>query len=356
MTFRYLLCLLGVFFALPILVLIGLAFKLPITLSGMGYLLACSLAVSGFILAPRGGKNSLILALAGVIALAFVAGVRIVLIKQYGPSNLRVVTLPQGKTTRWINTIIDEQDSLIFGEAIFHQIGGDTPSEHEGLTEALHSAYSEMRGTQDIFASPFLSTYLNLQRSASFDTVIIEPQIMRHPEMAVIFLHGYMGNVTAQCWEIAQAVGKFGTVTVCPSTDWSGQWWQPEGEAILQATFQYLREQGIQTFYLGGFSNGGFGISRLVFKLRNEDGLSGLFFINGIYDGTSIRDTNLPVLIIQGVQDERVPAEGVLQIASVIGDLGTYVEVEGDHFMIMKQPKLVQDAITAWLENREPIK
>jgi pimeloyl-ACP methyl ester carboxylesterase len=255
-----------------------------------------------------------------------------------------------------MNTIIDEQDSLIFGEAIFHQIGGDTPAEHEGLTEALHTAYSEMRATQRVFASPFLSTYLNLQESASFDTVIIEPEVMHYPEMAVIVLHGYLGNVTAQCWEIAQAVGKFGTVTVCPSTDWTGQWWQPEGEAILQATFRYLRQQGIKKFYVGGFSNGGFGISRLVSKLRNEDDLSGLFFINGIHDGASIRDTNLPVLIIQGARDERVPAEGVRQIAGVIGDLGTYVEVEGDHFMIMKHPKLVQDPITAWLENGEQVK
>jgi len=261
--------------------------------------------------------------------------------------------LPQGKETRWINTLIDEQDSLIFGEAIFHQIGGDSPGEHEGLTDALHTAYSELRGMKEIFASPFLSTYLNHQQSTSFDTVIIEPESMRHPDVAVVFLHGYMGNVTAQCWEIAEAVEKFGAITVCPSTDWTGQWWQPEGEGILRATFRYLREQGFEKFYLGGFSNGGFGISRLVSKLRKENGLNGLFFINGIYDGESIRETGLPILIVQGVQDERVPAEGVRQIADVIGDLGTYVEVESDHFMIMKQPKAVQDAIADWLEHHE---
>jgi pimeloyl-ACP methyl ester carboxylesterase len=159
-----------------------------------------------------------------------------------------------------------------------------------------------------------------------------------------------MGNVTAQCWEIAQAVGEFAAVTVCPSTDWTGQWWQPEGEAILQATFRYLREQGMDNFYLGGFSNGGFGVSRLVSKVSEEDGLRGLFFINGISDGTSIRETGLPVLIIQGVQDERVPAQHVRQVVGVIGDLGTYVEVEGDHFMIMKHPKAVQSAIINWLK------
>jgi pimeloyl-ACP methyl ester carboxylesterase len=350
---RSFLCLLGVLLALPILVLTALAFAGPITISGIGYLLASSLAIAGLILAPWGGKASFILVVVGVTGIALVAGSRLLQAARDENSNLRVVTLPQGKQTRWINTLIDEQDSLIIGEAIFHRIGGDSRREHEGLTDALHTAYSEMRRTRPVFASPFLSTYLNLQRSTSFDAVIIEPEIMPHPDVAIIFLHGYMGNVTVQCWEIAQAVGKFGAVTVCPSTDWTGQWWQPEGEAILQATFRYLRKQGIEKFYLGGFSNGGFGISRMVSKLSKEDGVSGLFFINGIYDGASIKATGLPVLILQGVQDERVPAELVRPIAGAIGELGTYVELEGDHFMIMKQPKAVQNAIVDWLDKQE---
>jgi alpha/beta hydrolase family protein len=352
MTFRYLLSALGIFFAMPILGLIALAFTLPITISGIGYLLACMLVVTGLIIAPWRGKLSVGLVMTGVIAIALVAGTRLVLAAQEDSSNLRVVTLPLGKETRWVNILIDEQDSLIFGEAIFHRIGGDSAREHEQITTALHTAYSEMRETQQIFASPFMSTYLNLQKSASFDTVIIEPETMRHPQMAVIFLHGYMGNVTAQCWEIAQAVGQVGALTVCPSTDWTGQWWQPEGQAILQSTFLHLREQGIEKFCVGGFSNGGFSISRLVSTLAKEDGLNGLFFINGISGGANINETGLPILIIQGTQDERVPVMAVRPIAEIIGDLGTYIEIEGDHFMIIKQPAPVQNAILAWLENQ----
>lgn len=352
--FRYLLGLLGVLLVLPIMILIALAFTIPITISGIGYLLASSLAIAGLILALWRGKYSLVLVFVGLIGIALVAGTRLVQAARESDANLRVVTLPHGTRTRWINALIDEQDSLIFGEAIFHRIGGDSAREHAGLTDALRTAYSEMRREQRVFASPVLSTYLHLQRTTAFDAVIIEPQVMQHPEIAVIFLHGYMGNVTEQCWEIAQAVSKFGATTVCPSTDWTGGWWQPEGQAILQATFRYLREQGLQEFYLGGFSNGGFGISRLVSKLRKEDGLRGLIFINGIYDGASIKETGLPVLIIQGAQDERVPAELVRPIAGAIGELGTYVEMEGDHFMIIKQPNAVQNAIFDWLDKHEP--
>ncbi|HEX2994873.1 MAG TPA: alpha/beta hydrolase [Anaerolineales bacterium] len=350
--FRYLLCLLGVLLALPLLTVIALAFTLPVSMSGIGYLLAGSLIVTGLILARGNKKYSSLIAMTGVIAFIMIAGARLILARQNGSSRLTVVNLPKGNETRWINTSIDEQDNLIFGEALFHFLGGDSSREHNGLAAALHSSYTDIRKTRRVFPSPVLSTYLNLQRPRSFDAVMIEPEVPRHQKTAVIFLHGYMGNVTAQCWEIAKGAGNFGARTVCPSTDWTGQWWHPEGQAILQATFQYLREQGIENFYLGGFSNGGFGVSRLVSEVSKQEGLSGLFFIDGITDGESIRETGLPVLIIQAAQDERVPVENVRQIAEVIGDLGTYVELDGDHFIIIKRSEPVQAAITDWLEEQ----
>jgi pimeloyl-ACP methyl ester carboxylesterase len=262
-----------------------------------------------------------------------------------------MTTLPQGKGDRWVSYLLDEQDSLIFGEAIFHFMGGDSDHEHENVTSALLAEYFELKARQRIFPSPIVSTYLTLQSSTHFDVVVIEPQVDHLPEFAVVFLHGYMGNVTAQCWEIAQAVKIYGGVTVCPSTGWRGDWWQPQGQAILQATFHYVRGRGIQRFYLGGFSNGGSGISRLAPQLKNEAGLKGLIFIDGIHYGADIRETGLPVLIIQGAQDERMPAAQARQIAQEIGALSTYVELNGDHFLIMKQPRLVQDAIAKWLES-----
>ena len=351
--FRYLLFLIGVLLALPMVLLTVLSFNLPVTLSGIGYMLACLLVVSGLIMTPRGGKYASLLIVSGLVVIAVVACARLVQAAQTRSSNLRLVTLPGGKESRWINHILDEQDSLIFGEALFHRAGGDSDREHEGITDALESVYSTIRGAQGTFASPVLSTYLGLQQPAAFDTVIVEPETNHHPETAVIFLHGYMGNVTAQCWQIAQAVQKIGAVTVCPSTDWTGQWWGTQGQAILQATFRHLRGQGREKFYVGGFSNGGFGISRMVSTLAEEDEIRGLFFINGVSEAASIRETDVPVLIVQGAQDERVPAAQVRAIAEALGDDATYVELEGDHFMIIKQPDPVQKALAAWLENLE---
>jgi pimeloyl-ACP methyl ester carboxylesterase len=351
--FRYLLFLLGVILALPILAIISLALGLPITISGIGYLLGCALVAAGLIQTPWAGRNSILITIIGILVLALVASVRLILAWQDTTSNISMVTLPQNKETRWVNTLIDEQDSLIVGEALFHMIGGDSSNEHEGIASALYADYSEMRATQRVFPSPFVSTYLNLQRANHFDVVIIKPEINRPSEFALVFLHGYMGNVTAQCWEIAQAVKSFDAVTVCPSTDWKGDWWQPQGQAILQSTFEYLREQGIQKFYLGGFSNGGISIGRLASQLKIENGLRGLILIDGFDNGAGIRELGLPVLILEGLQDERIPAAYARQVAEEIGDLGTYVEVDGDHFLIMKQPASIQKAIAKWLKMQD---
>jgi pimeloyl-ACP methyl ester carboxylesterase len=353
LLFRYLLCLLGIILALPILAVIALELGLPITISGIGYLSGCVLAVSGPILAPWARRTSIALTTIGVIMVASVAGMRMILAWQEATPNISMIALPQEKETRWFNYLIDEQDSLIVGEALYHLIGGDSSNEHKEITSALYTDYSEMRATQRIFPSPFVSTYLNLQGPTHFDAIIIELERHHPPEFALVFLHGYMGNVTAQCWEIAQAVKIFGALTVCPSTGWRGDWWQPQGQAILQATFEHLREQGIQRFYLGGFSNGGISIGRLASHLKDETGLSGLILIDGIDNGAGLRETGLTVLVLQGLQDERIPAIYAHGIAEEIGGLGTYVEVSGDHFLIMKQPDLVQNAIADWLEEQE---
>jgi pimeloyl-ACP methyl ester carboxylesterase len=350
---RYLLFLFGVILALPILAIIALSLGVPVTISGVGYLLGWALVSAGLILVPWAGKNSISIIIIGVAAVALVASVRLILIWQEQDSNIRMVMLPQNTNTRWINTLLDEQDSLIVGEALFNLIGGDSPKEHEGIAPALQADYSEMRATQRVFPSPFVSTYLGLETPAHFDVVVIEPEINRPSAFALIFLHGYMGNVTAQCWEIAQAVKSFGAITVCPSTGWRGEWWLPQGQAMLRTTFEWLREQGIEKFYLGGFSNGGFSISRLAPGVKNEKGLSGLILIDGIDNGAGLKETQLPILILQGAQDERVPATYTRQIAEETGDLGTYVEVEGDHFLIMKQPGLVQNAIASWLKEQK---
>src|SRR5215216_45176 len=197
--FRYILCFLGFIFALPLLALIVLAFKLPITASGFGYLLGVILVFSGLILAPKESRYYILVS-TGILAVVVIASLRLFLVQSKDPP-LIMLTLPEGRRTAWINTLIDEQDNLVFGEALFHQIGGDSDREHKDLTSAFVAVYSEMRKEEN-FSSPIVNTYLNVQTPSHFDAVIIEPDV--EARFGVVFLHGYMGNVAGQCWVVAQ--------------------------------------------------------------------------------------------------------------------------------------------------------
>ena len=153
----YLLCVLGILLDLPVLGLLALAFFLPITGSGIGYLSGSVLLIGGLILAPWARRFSMVLTMAGVIAITLVASMRLALAQQDTTANIRIITLPQGKETRWVNYLIDEQDSLIFGEALFHFIGGDSSTEHESVAYALLAEYSAMRAMQSLFPSPIMA-------------------------------------------------------------------------------------------------------------------------------------------------------------------------------------------------------
>jgi len=352
MLLHYILCLIGVLLISLTLILVAFAFITPITVAGGIYLLGSFLLAIGLILAPWQPKAHLTLTLSGLIIILVVAGVRVSQTRN-GISSLKVIELPSERETRFINALIDEQDTLLFGEKMLRLIGGVSPREHESLTPAVADAYREAELVYSDFPSPVLSTYLGLQKPSAFDAVVIEPAIASPEPTGIIFLHGFTGNVSIQCWQVAQAVEKIGAVTVCPSTGWQGYWWQPDGEATVRATFRYLRERGIERIYLGGFSNGGNGVGSLMPALESEQVIAGLFFIDGFRNAAGIRETGLPVLVIEGIQDERIPFGYARQFVAELGEQVTYVELDADHFLIMKQPKAVQDVLSAWLVERE---
>src|SRR5689334_18958321 len=94
--FRFLLCLLGILLALPLLVLITMAFQLPITTSGVGYLFGSTLLVSGLLLAPLASRNSLILLIGGAAILAVVISMRFLLAQHDNTQRIKIISLPSG--------------------------------------------------------------------------------------------------------------------------------------------------------------------------------------------------------------------------------------------------------------------
>lgn len=342
---RYLACVAGIFASFPFIILILQLPKTPITLTGLMYLLGGVVITISLILTPLLRRRSLALATLGAALILVTVTLRIV-----SPplgTHVTLITLPSQSGPRWLNRVFDEQDIVLFGARIGGHLGLVTRNESEGLVPAFIATQNKMESATRL--SPFMLTYLNQQSSDAFDAIVAEPPDGAQPKLGIIFLHGYGGNFTLQCWLLAHAGERLGALTVCPSTGPLGDWWTPSGEAILKQTLIYLHGRGIQRVYLAGLSNGGIGASRLA--TRFESDLAGLILISGADPSAPI--TSLPVLVLQGEDDERIPARLSERYVTAAGATATYLPLPGDHFVMLKRAAELQDAVAGWVSEQE---
>lgn len=335
----------GVLAALPLLVLLALLLTTPITFVGALYLLAYLLIVTGLLSVPWWRHHAATVCLIGVAL--FVATLTLRLLVPPAGARLNLLTFPSQSPTRWWNRIFNEQDVVLFGAQLAPHVGLFSPAENNGLATAFAETYRQMDGATPL--SPFLVTYLGQQRPDAFDALIDTPPTATPPTRAMIFLHGSGGNFTLQCWLVAHAGEQIGALTICPSTGPMGNWWSPDGAAILQQTLAYLHQRGIARVYLAGLSNGGIGASRLAARFERE--LAGLILISGADPDATM--TKLPVLVVQGKDDERIPPSMVERYVAAAGRSGRYLLLEGDHFVLLKQAAQVQGAIVDWITQHE---
>lgn len=333
---------LGAALLLPVIGPIILAVITPLTLSGILYLIGVSgLAVSLCGVAWGFKRSRWVFGIALMLILA-VAAVRVLAPHSNKVTQLR---LPQGDNFCGISCLIDEQDASLVSTRVLPFIGWISPTEQAGLLDAMYAAYSQLSAVQSISPSPFIRTYLSLQRPNDFDAVIIEPDDSQTPQMGLIFLHGFTGNFTMPCWLMAQTVTAFQALTVCPSVGWKGDWWTSNGETTLRATITYMQRRGINRIFLAGLSNGAVGASDLAYKLTDD--LAGLILISGA--ALDAQASGLPVLVLAGSRDERMPADMLQSYATQIGDQATFVQLDADHFMLVKQFDAVRQHIDSWL-------
>jgi pimeloyl-ACP methyl ester carboxylesterase len=189
-----------------------------------------------------------------------------------------------------------------------------------------------------------LDTQTGRQGPDAFDAIVIPPHgEPGDPEAAVVFLHGYAGSFTLECWMVAEAARAIRALTICPATGFAGQWWTHDGEETLRATLAYLRQRHIERIYLAGLSNGGIGASRIAPRFARS--LAGLILISGASpDGST---GGLPTLVVQGEGDTSVSAAVVHTFATRTG--ATYVGFDGGHFVMMVRRAEVRDTIASWL-------
>jgi hypothetical protein len=330
--------------------LFGILFLTPLTsisFVGIVYLFSGLLIVVGMACAPWRTRLSFVLVLLGS-ALALVTITARILFAE-NDSGLRILTLPSQSGPRLLNRIFNEQDIVLLSARFGPFAGFISPTEAQSLIPAFSSTFREMRQFGATSLSPFLTTYLGQEHPNNFDLVVAEPASAITPRSGIIFLHGYGGNFTVQCWLVAKAGYWIDAITVCPSTSPSGQWWNTRSQSILQETIAYLRQRGVERIYLAGLSNGAIGASRLADQFQKD--LTGLILISGADPNAVI--TELSTLVIQGRSDERIPVAMIERYVMIAPQKTTYRLFEGDHFVLLKQADQVQEAIGNWLIEQE---
>jgi pimeloyl-ACP methyl ester carboxylesterase len=275
----------------------------------------------------------------GATAIVLLLSVLLVRLTAAGSGAMHLVTLPGGTSSRWAARLVDEQDVSLLGARLLKVLWHLQGAERDGLVAAMHDSYVEMRREQTITPSPVVDTSLLRQSAEAFDTLVIEPP--EQPRAGVVFLHGFAGSFTLECWLIAKAAREIGAVTVCPAVGFTGHWWEPQGVETLRETIAYLHARGVRKLYLAGLSNGAFAAEELVPRFASE--FRGLILISG----SPRRGGNggLPTLVVQGEHDANaLPGKEFAELVH-----GTYAGFDGGHFVMVMKRKEVLPTIARWL-------
>jgi hypothetical protein len=335
--------------AVSLLVLIALVGLLgvmaPWSPSGWFALGTASVAALALSISERGPRRGL-----GAVAGVLLAILLVVRMLGAADGMIRMVTLPQGTSSRWLGSVVDEQDVALAGARVLAMQWRLAPDEKKRLVPAMRESYVEMRREDAFTPSPVFDTLLGRQAPGAFDTLVIEPHATTSPappaKTGVIFLHGYAGSYTLECWLLARAARTIGAITVCPATDFSGHWRGEAGEQIVRATIDYLHARGVRRVFLAGLSNGAMGASALAPQLASS--LAGLILISGApaLGGNG----GLPTLVVHGSDDPMASAASARAFAARTH--ASYAGFDGGHFVLLVRRAEAREAIASWLKGQ----
>lgn len=342
---RWIWFLASLFVGLPLMALCALTLVGPPSFETGVFSLAVALMAIGGLVAPW-RKNATyagrvgFLVLFGVLVYRFFAA--------EASTTITTATGPEMTEGRWMDRFVPERDVALGGSNLLIVTGAMAHPE-PGLLDALRGGYDRMRRAEGPVPSSVVSTFVIGQSAEDHTVHRIRPagQFAR-PSGAVIFIHGFIGNVTLECWQVAQAANPVGLDVVCPSTDWSGRWSRAPGRAIVERTIARLRSEGIRRIYLAGLSAGSIGASRMARRLDIE----GLILISGA--SRDARPAAVPTLVLQGRRDRMTPPAPARAYARRAGRRARYVEhPDAGHWMILSEHEHTTHEIRRWLGEQE---
>ncbi|MEO8801451.1 MAG: alpha/beta hydrolase [Polyangiaceae bacterium] len=331
----------GIFLAILATPLALLAVTTPVSNVGLAYVIGSAIVIVGMLTAPKrvSRMKGVVRAGLGLIALT-------VLFRLAFAGHGKTITMICGQGgTPLLDRLLPESDvATTSARAVI--IAGVLPSnDTKSLVPTLRASFLRMDEEEGSTPSPIVRTMLKLQTKATYDVIEI-PAALPHATDAVLFLHGYGGNFTLQCWAIAKASKLANATTFCPSTRLSGDWWQADGPAIVTDMLAKLRARGFERIVLAGLSNGGIGASRLTASYKKN--IVGLLLVSGA--DPDAEPSGVPTIAFQGSRDGMMPPSHVRSYAEKTG--ATYVELDGTHFLLLEKLDEMTNAMGEWLLQR----
>ncbi|MGH7280812.1 MAG: hypothetical protein ACRELY_04760 [Polyangiaceae bacterium] len=332
---------LGILLALVAFPLSILSVTTPVSNVGFIYVVGTVIVVGGMMTAPSRTEDLRGMTRIGLAILVLASGIRIAT-AEHGAT---ISMSRGGDDAPLLDRLLPEGDVATTSARAVIFAGILPANDTRNLVPTLRDSYAKMDAEEGSYPSPILRTSLGLQTKTGYDVIeIVSPSPQTHD--AVLFLHGYGGNFTLQCWSVARASKIANATTFCPSTRIWGDWWRGDGPEIVNDMIERLEARGFDRILLAGLSNGALGASALAPMFKNR--FVGLLLISGAMTGAP--PPGVPAIAFEGARDGMMPPSVVKNYAEKTG--ASYVEIDGTHFLLLEKLDVIAPKMAAFMNAR----
>ena len=332
---------LGILMALAAFPLSILSVTTPVSTLGFIYVVGTVTVIGGMMTAPSRTNDLRGMTRLGLAILVIAAGIRLT-----NAEHGATISMSRGDDDApLLDRLLPESDVATTSARAVVLAHILPPNDTRRLVPTLRDSFARMDAEEGVYPSPIVRTALGRQTKNAYDVIeIVSPSPQTHS--AVLFLHGFGGNFTLQCWAVARASKIANATTFCPSTRFRGDWWRGDGPAIVEDMLTRLEARGFDRIVLAGLSNGGLGASALAPKFKKR--IVGLLLISGAMTGAAA--PGVPTIAFEGSRDGMMPPSVVRNYAENTG--ASYVELDGTHFLLLEKLDVMTTKMAAFMSSR----